>query len=127
MVNASSPSTFSTFNVWKYFLYFCKGQKRRRRKLQCDQMTRLLFIIWPFKNKENLQYSKVSSKFCQILNRPCKSCQSLLRFGQSGKISPTLVTLSECVRSYILRHLLKKKKKKFVFDILRRMIFQRNW
>ena len=34
-------------------------------------------------------------KICQILNKPFKSCQkSLLRFSQSGEISPTLVTLA---------------------------------
>ena len=33
------------------------------------------------------------SKFCQILSYPSKNGQRLLKFSQSGKISPNLVTL----------------------------------
>ena len=37
--------------------------------------------------------AKVGSKFCQMLNKPKKNCQTLLNFCKSDKISHNLVTL----------------------------------
>ena len=39
------------------------------------------------------KFAKVGSEFSQILNKPCKYCHRLLRFCQSGIMSPNLVTL----------------------------------
>ena len=37
--------------------------------------------------------AKLGSKFCQIVNKVLKSSANILKFRQSGKISPSLVTL----------------------------------
>ena len=58
---------------------------------------RVFFNIWPFPSRKicSIAYkiAKIGHKCCQILNLPSKNCQRLLRFCQSGEISPNLVTL----------------------------------
>ena len=41
--------------------------------------------------------TQVGSIFCQIINILSKNCQRLVNFGQSGEISPNLVTLKEWI------------------------------
>ena len=57
------------------------------RRQQCDQMTRIFFIIWLFGIVQNC------SKFCQPLHIPSKVCPRFLKVRPSGEILPNLVTL----------------------------------
>ena len=66
---------------------------------QCDHMTRIFFNIWLFTTMKirNIAYqicSKLSWKYCQILNDHFQNDQSVLTFCQSSEISPNLVTLA---------------------------------
>ena len=49
---------------------------------------------WKFAQWQT-KFVKVGSKVCQILNKLSINCQKPLRFCQSGKNSPNLVTLNE--------------------------------
>ena len=71
---------------------------------KCDQISRLFAPYLPIYNNDNLpiqrkMLSKQVQKYCQVLNIPSKSCQSLFKCYQSGKFSPSLVILflSVCV------------------------------
>ena len=56
----------------------------------CDQMVKLFFNIWLFATTKT---NPVMKQICQIRNKPSKNCQRLVKFCQSGEISPNLVTL----------------------------------
>ena len=65
--------------------------------LQCDQMVRLFFNIWPF---PTMQISPIMSQVCQsrlsILpnkKQTLKNMPKTSKLFQSGEISPNLVTL----------------------------------
>ena len=62
---------------------------------QCDQMARLLFIIWLLTTTQIcpkiIKIAMVGLKFCQTQNKPSKD---FLKFAQVAKKSPNLVTLS---------------------------------
>ena len=45
-------------------------------------------------DQRHTKFTKEGSKFCVILNVPSKLCQRLVRFCQSGEISPNLVSLA---------------------------------
>ena len=65
---------------------------------QCGQIARLLFNAWPFttmtKFLQEDKNAKVGAKVNQIQNKPSKKVNlRLLKFCQSGKISPNQVTL----------------------------------
>ena len=68
------------------------------RQIQCDQMVWLCFNIWPFETNKIcpvfIKFAKVSLIFCQIRNKLSKICQGLVKFCQSGKNLPNLVTLN---------------------------------
>ena len=55
---------------------------------QCDQTARLFVQYLAISNSE-----KVDPKICQSQNQPIKDCTIDLKFIQSSKISPNLVTL----------------------------------
>ena len=65
---------------------------------QCDRMSRLFVQYLVIYNNENSAlWSKNGRsvfKICQIINKPSKNCQRLLKLYQGGKISPNLVTLT---------------------------------
>ena len=69
------------------------------------------FNFWPFTTMKVCHFDEMfvevgRLQFCQILNKPSKDCQKVLKFCQSGEISPNLVTvvaLLHCSKSYI-RH-----------------------
>ena len=75
---------------------FLFKSQRRLRWAQCDQMTILFLTFYTNENlpKRHTKIVKVSSTECQILNKRSKNCRKLLRFYQSGEISPNLVRLS---------------------------------
>ena len=64
---------------------------------QCDQITLLFFHCMAITNHQNLPnsifFAKVGSKFCQMLTRPYKKWQILLKFCPNGEILPNLATL----------------------------------
>ena len=66
----------------------------------------LAFYIYENLPKRHTNFVKVGSKICQILNKRSKNCRKLLRFWQSGEISPNLVTL---LRYQGPRHILVEK------------------
>ena len=65
-----------------------------------DSVTRWLdyfFNFWPFTTMKVCHFDEMfvevgRLQFCQILNKPSKDCQKVLKFCQSGEISPNLVT-----------------------------------
>ena len=52
---------------------------------------------------EHKIFAREGSKFCQTLNKPFKNCLRLLKFWQSGEISPNLVTVNVEMDSSIAR------------------------
>ena len=67
---------------------------------QCDQMVRLFFKIWPLATIKisPIMYQIFQSRLkrlCQIQNKLSEICQRIVKFCQSGEISPNLVTLVE--------------------------------
>ena len=59
-------------------------------------MAILFFDIMPFVTRKIYPqqfFAKVGSKYYKTLSKPLKVCLRLLTFGQSGEISPNLVTL----------------------------------
>ena len=82
-------STKAISQSWKTTIYRQKSLQLngRHETLSTVSVTRWVdyfFNVWPSK----------CSKFCQILKRLFKTCQSLLEFCPRGEISPNLVTLS---------------------------------
>ena len=81
------------YTGWTFFTYICskicnvylkrpKINKKRPGHYNNDQFVQ---------HHKNLP--QFGSKFCPIQNKPSKNSQRLLKFCQSGKISPHLVTL----------------------------------
>ena len=52
------------------------------------------FQQWKLAQKQWNNFAKVGLLFCQIRNKPPKSCQRLVKFWHSGEFSPNLVTLA---------------------------------
>ena len=71
---------------------------------QCDQMVILFVNIWQFTIMKICAIAKCLTKFgwkCFLtLSKPLKSLPRLLKFSQSGEISPNLVTLTPQQNSY---------------------------
>ena len=70
--------------------------KLHKVHVQCDQMIRLFFNIWPFEQQCH-KFGKVGLAFCQIRNKLQQICQWLVNFFQSGDILPNQVTLYTCI------------------------------
>ena len=72
-------------------------QARRVVGKQCDQVARLFFQFLAVESNENLplwrNVCQSSLEFCQVLNKPSKDCQRVLKYWQSGENSSNLVTL----------------------------------
>ena len=86
----------------------CASSEQIEAQLQCDQMARLFFNIWPFITMKlcswTLNFTKVSSTFCQKPHKPSKICLRLLTLGQSWEISQNLVTLNPTQNWFNLFH-----------------------
>ena len=67
----------------------------------------ILFVyIRPFAGMKFAQWrkmlTKVGSNFCPILNKHSHNCPRLLKYCQTGEISPNLVTLiTDCLPAYL--------------------------